>query len=133
MAGDEQVKIVVTGSRNRKNDWVVQKVLDWLASMLPVTQLSAGDAHGVDEYAHRWRKQQRRPVGGKVWKADWTRWGLRAGPIRNGEMLDGEDPDLVVAFPGTQGTADCVSQALRRGIPVLQIPEHVRMRKWTKT
>lgn len=49
--------------------------------------------------------------------ADWERYGKRAGPIRNRKMLD-QGPDLVVAFGGDKGTADCVREARRRGIAV---------------
>lgn len=54
-----------------------------------------------------------------VYTADWTKHGKAAGPIRNRAMLTGAD--LLVAFPGYKGTADCVRQAHEMGIPVLRV------------
>lgn len=52
--------------------------------------------------------------------ADLVAYGLRAGPIRNQEMVDSK-PALVVAFPGNDGTADAVRRAKEAGIEVLEI------------
>jgi hypothetical protein len=53
--------------------------------------------------------------------ADWKKHGQAAGPIRNRQMLDTK-PDLVLAFHDrldrSRGTKDCVTEAIRRGIPV---------------
>jgi hypothetical protein len=57
-------------------------------------------------------------VGFPVYQSQWRVTGKGAGPIRNGLMLDILKPDLVVAFPGNRGTADCIRQAERRGITV---------------
>jgi hypothetical protein len=52
--------------------------------------------------------------------ADWS-IGKRAGPIRNGRMLD-LHPAKVIAFhedlPSSKGTRDCVNQAKARGVEV---------------
>ena len=42
---------------------------------------------------------------------------LRAGPIRNRWML-ALGPDLVIAFPGGQGTANMIAQARKAGVNV---------------
>ena len=61
----------------------------------------------------------------KRFPADWTKFGTKAGPIRNREMLDLQ-PDLVIAFhrnlKKSKGTIDTVMEANRRGIPVWLIP-----------
>lgn len=57
----------------------------------------------------------------KQFDADWRQYGRAAGPVRNRQMLD-EQPDLVIAFhpdlSKSKGTADCIKEAKRRGIPV---------------
>jgi ABC-type Fe3+-hydroxamate transport system substrate-binding protein len=53
--------------------------------------------------------------------ADWIKYGKSAGPKRNMEMILSAKPDLVVAFPGSKGTADMISKAKAAGIEVLEI------------
>jgi hypothetical protein len=52
--------------------------------------------------------------------ADWDRFGKRAGPIRNAEMV-AAGAMLCLAFhrflPGSKGTKDCARRALAAGIP----------------
>lgn len=79
-----------------------------------------GGARGVDQMAGMFGIG----CGMEVveFKADWNRYGKRAGPIRNQQMLDDGQPDLVVAFPGGGGTADMVRRSKARGVPVIEIP-----------
>lgn len=50
--------------------------------------------------------------------AEWTRYGLGAGPIRNQAMCD-SGLDVLVALPGGAGTADMTRRARAAGILVL--------------
>lgn len=65
--------------------------------------------------------------GTEVFDADWKTHGKAAGPIRNKAMLchpGTKTPtvDLLIAFPGGKGTADCVRQARELGIAVIEVP-----------
>ena len=79
----------------------------------------SGGARGVDTFARDWAEAR----GARIneYFPNWSKYGLRAGPLRNQEMLDNERVDLVVAFPGGAGTADMISRAHRAGIEVRQI------------
>ena len=55
--------------------------------------------------------------------ANWKKYGKGAGPIRNQQMLDEGKPDLVVAFPGNDGTADMVARAKEAGVKVIEVAE----------
>ncbi len=64
-------------------------------------------------------------VSGVPWEefpADWKKYGKKAGPIRNQQMLDEGQPEVVIAFPGGRGTADMVRRAKKKGIEVIEIP-----------
>lgn len=57
--------------------------------------------------------------------ADWGKYGRAAGPIRNKQMLDEGEPDLVVAFSEIRttgllstGTQNMVDLAKKAGVPV---------------
>lgn len=53
--------------------------------------------------------------------ADWKRYPKAAGAIRNQQMLDEGKPDLVIAFPGGNGTADMIARAKAHGIKVIEV------------
>jgi hypothetical protein len=73
---------------------------------------------GADRLADRWATS--RGVTVERVPANWTRLFRRAGPVRNGHMLD-RMPALVLAFPGDRGTADAVRQARGLGIAVVAV------------
>ena len=54
--------------------------------------------------------------------ADWDRYGLSAGPRRNKLMVDMK-PDVLVAFPGGNGTASMVGLAADAGIETIIVKE----------
>lgn len=53
--------------------------------------------------------------------ADWDTHKKAAGFIRNQQMIDEGKPDLVVAFPGGNGTADMVRRAFKNNIEVIEV------------
>ena len=53
-----------------------------------------------------------------VYHADWTKYNKAAGPIRNKLMLEAGKPDLVIAFPGGNGTINMIKQAKEAGIRI---------------
>lgn len=75
-----------------------------------------GSARGADRLAHLWAFFEGCPV--IEMKANWDRYSKSAGPIRNRWMIDYAMPDLVIAFPGGNGTADMRTQAAAAGITV---------------
>lgn len=84
----------------------------------PITHLFHGNARGADSEAARLCRDFRIPTF--ACPANWKKHGKRAGPIRNQNML-GNQPDIVVAFPGGRGTADMVRRAKSGGFRVIEI------------
>jgi predicted Rossmann-fold nucleotide-binding protein len=75
-----------------------------------------GNAPGADSLAHIWAMNLRIPIISMP--ANWNGLGNRAGPFRNGWMLEWAMPDLVIAFPGGPGTADMKQKARKAGVTV---------------
>jgi hypothetical protein len=67
-----------------------------------------------------------------VMKAEWDRFGRRAGIIRNREMLD-LNPDLVLAFSlnYSNGTEDVIIEAQKRGFHTKVIRYHIKDSKFS--
>jgi YspA, cpYpsA-related SLOG family len=77
-----------------------------------------GGARGADALAKRFAED----FGDTCieFKADWEQYGKSAGYIRNKQMLEEGKPDLVVAFPGGNGTASMVALAKKANVEVIE-------------
>jgi len=106
---------VVCGSRDwpKNGLWLVTaKMIELIPSG---SLIITGGARGVDEHAHREAIRLGYPT--KVMRADWERYGKRAGYIRNIAMLD-EQPVAVVAFCAgfSRGTMHTIRETTKREI-----------------
>lgn len=109
------MRVVVTGGRYYADRTKVFEALDAVAP----TALAHGMATGADSLAGDWCHFN--GIEPDEYPANWTKYGKGGGPIRNQAMLDAFKPDLVLAFPGDRGTADCKAKARAMGIPVKEI------------
>jgi len=111
--------VLVCGGRDYRDDILMVKTLDKINHGWPITKLIHGGANGADELAGVWAKSKAIRV--QEFRANWTRYGKAAGPMRNQRMIDEGQPKMVVAFPGGSGTADMISRAEKAGVPVVRI------------
>ncbi len=110
------MKVLVTGGRDFRNRACVAREMDALFKEHGHSlMIIEGGARGLDSLVADWCDGNGLPHA-QV-KALWTVQQLRAGPIRNAAMLLLE-PELVVAFPGGDGTANMVELARQCGIRV---------------
>lgn len=119
----DKFTILVTGDRHWTNRTLVQSVL---AEYPAPARLIHGACSGADTIAAEIGKELGFDVVG--YPADWRRWGDAAGPMRNGEMLQLERPDLVIAFHNnlwgkSRGTRDMVEKAKDAGVAVRLVRE----------
>lgn len=114
--------VLVTGDRDWQYPGAVHNILEELIRFQGYRRLIHGAQRGADDQAD-WAGNE---LGYEVIpvEARWAKHGRAAGPIRNRKMLDMK-PDLVVAFHNdlakSKGTKDCVTEARRRGIPVILV------------
>lgn len=121
-------RVLICGGRHLSTTEVVNYLLQYAQSDIterlgskawPVTLVIHGGANGADEGAWRWANIEN--ITAHVYRADWKKHGKAAGPIRNRAMLEKGKPDLVIAFPGGNGTKNMVVQAEEAGVPVIRI------------
>ena len=112
------MKVLVTGGRDFSDRKLLFDTLDGTHINSGIDLLINGGAPGADALSSEWARGME--IQTMMFMADWIRYGKKAGPIRNQQMID-EKPDLVLAFPGGVGTADCVRRAEKAGIPVGRI------------
>lgn len=113
-------RVVVTGGRKFDNWTGFMGFMASLKAERGIAAMAHGGAKGADDMAHLWAKLEQIPC--TEFRADWSR-GPSAGPARNFRMLTEFRPDVVVAFPGGKGTADCVSKARALDIEVIEVGE----------
>lgn len=111
------MRLLVCGGRNFDDFGRLNRQLDALARAQENLTIIHGGARGADTMAGNWANRWGHAV--LVFRADWNKYGDRAGPIRNQRMLDEGKPDIVVAFPGGRGTADMVRRAQKAGVKVV--------------
>lgn len=111
-------RVIVTGGRKYADKSAVYDALDTAHRLRPIGTLVHGGASGADELAASWALDN--DVVPEPHKASWTILGRSAGPIRNREMARA-GADLLIAFPGGDGTSDMISAAKSYGIPVLRV------------
>jgi hypothetical protein len=135
------MRILVCGGRDFTNRNLLFSTLDKLCldrgwyyggdssgedNWLPNVTIISGMARGADTLAIDWATVNW--CSTLEFPAEWDKYGNKAGPIRNQQMLDEGKPDLVVAFHGPPrkdgrrtGTQDMVARAKEAGIEVIEI------------
>lgn len=108
---------IITGGRDYTDRDRVWTTLDTYRSY--ITLVVQGGARGADKLAADWAAARGVPC--ETFVADWAAHGKAAGPLRNRQMLEAHPDAVVVAFPGGRGTANCVSEARRRGMRLLLV------------
>lgn len=112
------MKILITGSRNWTDESALIRAL-CIYTQTPENDITVvhGGAKGADLCAHKAAKALGLNV--RVYPAQWSEHGRKAGPLRNQQMVDA-GADICLAFPlgKSIGTWDCVRRAKAAGIPV---------------
>ena len=113
------MRVLVCGGRDFNDiDFMTQHIMEFHEAV-PITVLIAGGAKGVDTIAECWAdemgiEKEIYPIS----QSDWNKYGKSAGPRRNERMLNAE-PDLVMAFPGGNGTAHMAKISLE--VPWIEV------------
>jgi hypothetical protein len=116
-------RIIVCGGRLYNDRYSLYKTLDWFRfnhfdNKFFIIQ---GGAKGADTLAKDWAFSI--PVPVMQFDAPWTTIGNSAGAVRNKWMLDYGDPDIVIAFPGGDGTNNMIEAGRNHHIPVFEMRE----------
>ena len=81
-----------------------------------------GGANGIDSMADTWASATRTDKEVyPVTPEEWEKLGKSAGSLRNAFMLT-KEPNLVLVFPGGNGTIDMVARARHAQVKVFEVP-----------
>ena len=107
------MRLLVCGGRRYSKGDVVNKALDLVHSVAPITMLIHGAATGADTLAQRWAEEHNvkdRPFPILLYEGGYS---------RNRRMLSAAQPDAIVFFPGGNGTRHMRKIAREAGLPVV--------------
>lgn len=117
-------KVLVCGGRKYNDRERVFRVLDKALQAATMAGknfvLIHGGAQGADSLSWTWAIE-RQVEDVRVYEADWKTHGRAAGPIRNKKMFTSEQPDVIIAFKGGNGTADMIRIGKEAGVPVYEV------------
>lgn len=103
------MKIAIVGSRDFNNYFLLKTEIDKLN--LDIDLIISGGAKGADSLGERYAKE--RKIKTKIFYPDWNKFGSKAGPLRNTQII--ENSDVVIAFWNgiSTGTLDSINKAKR--------------------
>lgn len=114
------MRILVTGSRHWADEEACRRAIEAAMGEVPAREctLVHGAAPGADTVCARIGAELGMRV--EAHPAQWAKYGRRAGPIRNAEMVRG-GANVCLAFPlgASPGTRHCAGLAAKAGIPVV--------------
>lgn len=113
------MRVVVFGGRDFCNRSLAFRALDRIHAQYGITTVIDGEARGADTLAHQWARAK--GIDNLRFPANWAKFGLSAGPIRNRQMIEEGKPEMGIAFPGGKGTANMEKQLKEAGIKLLKV------------
>lgn len=113
------MKILVCGDRNFTDQDLMDDTLAFFRT--DIDEIIEGEARGADTLARIAAEKYSIPV--RKFPADWDKYGKGAGPIRNKQMLEEGQPDMVLAFLAkeSKGTRNMLQQALEARVRHIHI------------
>lgn len=111
------MKTIVAGSRSIKKYEVVEKLInESLKNGLVITELVSGGAKGVDTLGETWALKN--GVSIQRFLAEWEKYGISAGHIRNRKMGDYADAVIGIWDGKSRGTKGMIDYARQKGLKV---------------
>lgn len=108
------MKVIVAGTRTVRDPAIVAAAI--AAAPFKITEFVSGMAPGVDRIAEFLAERWKVPC--KRFPAYWAVYGDSAGPRRNQQMAEYADALIAVWDGQSRGTADMITRAQVRGLPV---------------
>lgn len=97
-----------------------KEAFEWLKNILVnnnIEKILSGHARGADKFGEEVAKSLKLEI--ELFIPEWDKHGKSAGFKRNQEMID-QNPNVVILFPGGNGTAHTKSLAIKNNIPIIE-------------
>ncbi len=103
------MKLGVVGSRTFNDYNLLKKTLD----KYDIDEIVSGGANGADQLAERYAEEKN--IKTNIFLPDWKKYGRKAGPLRNKQIV--ENSDYIIAFWDgvSRGTLSSINLAKHMG------------------
>ena len=108
------MRVVIAGCRHIDSSYIVDAAIR--GSGLEITKIISGGARGIDTVAKEWATRNK--ISFEEYKADWDKYGKRAGPIRNRKMAENADALIAIWDGKSRGTGNMIETAYELGLKV---------------
>ncbi|WFE75215.1 DUF2493 domain-containing protein [Roseinatronobacter sp. S2] len=112
------MRLIIAGGRHLDDVALIRRALARAHAIRPITVLIHGGNGALGITAEDWAREMRLHV--VRYPANWRELGKRAEAIRNAFMLEDSRPDMLLALPGGNDTADLVTGAFGARVPVIE-------------
>lgn|SRR3990167_8714384 len=112
------MRLAVAGYRDYHDREKVFQLLDLFRETNLVEEIITGDARGVDSLARDYARINNIKL--TVFTAQWNKYGKRAGPLRNQEIIDNSDFLIAFVHMNSIGTLDTIAKAKNKGINIIK-------------
>jgi hypothetical protein len=111
----EKLKLIVAGCRDFTDYSSAEIHLDLFFTEFPeCSTIISGGASGADSIGERYAKERGHPL--EVYRAQWSKHGRSAGPIRN-KLMSERGTHLLAFWDGkSRGTANMIMNARNQGL-----------------
>ena len=117
-----EIKVAIVGSRNFTDYIQFKEIVDnYISEIGDVDMIISGGCSGVDSMAEKYADEHHIAI--KIFPANWTKYGKRAGPIRNTEIVNDCTHLLALPSKSSVGTKDSINKAkhLKKSVKIVEV------------
>lgn len=122
---EKNVRLLVCGGRKFLDVLQLWRGMDNIHLKYRIEVVIHGAASGADTLAGIWASKN--SIAEESYPAEWNKNGRRAGFIRNYNMLNLSNPDLILHAPGGPGTANMLKLAKGFAVKTISLSEAIDM------
>lgn len=122
------MKVIIAGSREINDYELVCQIIE--ESKFEITEVVCGMCRGVDLLGKQWAEENGLKDKIAKFPANWTKYGIAAGPIRNGQMANYADALIVIMHVGSRGAKDMLDQAMKKRLKIYARIAYKKENRW---
>lgn len=109
-------KVIIAGGRDYNNFQQLTATMDALLKNKPSVTIISGGARGADSLGEKYARMRGYPL--IIMKADWDKYGKRAGYLRNEDMLRIATAAVCFWNGISRGTSHMIDLTMQSGKPL---------------